>query len=70
MNTSTRNSRRRFMCVAAVTCLPSLDVSSQPATSRHSVDSSTALKVRIIIGDKFIPVTLDDNATARDFVGL
>ena len=70
MSTSTRNSRRRFMCVAAAIGLPSLDANSQPASSRLSADSSAALKVRIINGDKSIPVTLDKNDTARDFVAL
>lgn len=28
------------------------------------------MRIRIVVGDKNIPVTLDDNATARDFATL
>lgn len=28
------------------------------------------MKIRIVIGNTILPVTLDDNATARDFVSL
>ena len=28
------------------------------------------MKIRIVVGDQFIPVTLDDSASARDFASL
>ena len=58
VNTPTRNERRRFIFAAAAIGLPSPGVRSQPASSRFPVASGTTLKVRIIIGDKSIPVTL------------
>ena len=70
MSTPTRNARRGFILAAAAIGLSSPAARSQPASSRLPVASGTTLKVRIIIGDKSIPVTLDNNATARDFVAL
>lgn len=32
--------------------------------------AAPAAQIRIVIGDKQIPVTLDDNATSRDFAAL
>ena len=51
--------RHLIRALAALGLLP-LGARAQPAP----------MKIRIIIGDQVIPVTLDDNASARDFAAL
>lgn len=71
MKTSIRIPRRDLICwVMGMGLLP-LGARSQAAPSSSPSDSTASLaRIRIVIGDKTIPVTLDDHVTARDFATL
>jgi hypothetical protein len=62
---------RRYVIFSAVVVgvLP-LRAYSQPTQSTTPMRTATRVKIRIVVGDKTIPVTLDDNASARDFAAL
>lgn len=68
MNTRSRHRRHALAGIAAALLLPSaLRAQTAPAPTPSI---PTPMKIRILTGDTVVPVTLEDNATARDFVSL
>jgi hypothetical protein len=70
MKTSINIPRRSLICSLAGIGLWPFRVRSQSATSRPSEGLAAPLRIRLVIGDKTVRVTLDANATARDFAAL
>lgn len=62
--------RRCLLGAAAAIPLVPLRARSQPARPSESGGTPARTRIRIVIGGTSIPVTLDDNATARDFATL
>ena len=53
-----------------ITLLGALALSPLRALPQSTRPRAAPMKIRIVVGDQSIPVTLDDNASARDFVSL
>jgi hypothetical protein len=70
MKPSIQIPRRSLICALVGIGLWPLHVCAQSAPSRSSDGTAAPTRIRILIGDKTVPVTLDDNATARDFAAL
>jgi len=70
MKPSVQTARRGLLFTVVGFGLWPLDVSPQSPASRSSDGMAAATRIRIVVADKTITVTLDDNATARDLASL
>jgi hypothetical protein len=62
--------RRYVICSAVGVAVLPLRAYSQPTQSTPPGSTATRMKIHIVLDDKTIHVTLDDNAAARDFAAL
>jgi len=70
MKPAIQTSRRSLICALVGLGLWPFHIRSQPVPSRPADGLAVPARIRMVIGDETVPVTLEDNATARDFASL